>query len=216
MRKCPNCKRQLFAEKKRYCHYCGAEVTPVQTIKVAAGERRSEPPQSPGKKRSPAVIAGSALGVVLIVTVIVSLTQGNDSPATTPASGTDITTGYYPTPTPTTTRYTPPTTYQPSETEDPSDPATVVTNYYAAVDRHDYQTAWDLGGANFGKSYTTFVKGYETTASETLTVLNTSGNTVNIDLAAVQSNGAIRYYEGSYTVSDGKITHGTLRLTSSG
>jgi len=216
MRNCPKCKRPQFAEKKRYCHYCGTEITPARQVKVVRNEWRPEPSQPPDKKRARALIAGVALGVVLIVTVIVSVSRsgGGTSTETGSGPGTETTTGGYPATGTTTVQYAAPATSYPTETKDPSDPATVVTNYYAAVDRHDYRAAWDLGGSNLSKSYATFTKGYATTESETLTIVGTSGNTVNIDLSAVQSDGTIRYYEGSYTVSSGKIIHGTLRLTS--
>lgn len=103
---------------------------------------------------------------------------------------------------------------QPTTDPSDSDPATVVQNYYTAVNNRDFQTAWQLGGDNLGRSYTTFVNGYATTVSDELTVVDTIGNTVDIDLTAQWNDGTTHEYQGSYVVANGQITSGTLHKIS--
>src|SRR5699024_6529543 len=51
----------------------------------------------------------------------------------------------------------------PDETVDPS-PREVVNDYYAAINRGDYRTAWQLGGKNLDSTYEHYANGFDTTA----------------------------------------------------
>jgi hypothetical protein len=81
-----------------------------------------------------------------------------------------------------------------------------VQAYIAAINAHRYQKAWDLGGSNTGKSYSSFVQGFNGTAQDTLTITSVSGNVVTAQLDAVQTDGTVKHFQGTYTVSNGIIT----------
>lgn len=78
--------------------------------------------------------------------------------------------------------------------------------YFAAIKADDFQRAWDLGGKNIhGGTFASFVEGFSTTASDTITSARTEGDTVHVTLVATQTSGERHTYEGSYTVSNGVI-----------
>ena len=93
------------------------------------------------------------------------------------------------------------------------DPAAVVTAFYAAINAQDYATAWKLGGDHLGSSYSAFAAGFAGTAHDTLTVTGVQGNTVDVHLEALQSDGSTTVYDGSYQVSNGQIVEGHLTQT---
>jgi cytoskeletal protein RodZ len=84
-------------------------------------------------------------------------------------------------------------------------PAATVRAYIAAINGHDYARAWNLGGQNAGGSYSSFVSGFSTTATDTLTVVSVSGDVVTARLTAVQTDGTVHTYQGTYTVRRGVI-----------
>lgn len=116
-----------------------------------------------------------------------------------PTTTTTVTTTTEPQPTSTTTTSAPP------------GPDTVVQSYYQAINNHDYQTAWDLGGKNLGGSYEQFSAGFADTAKDQITVVGVSGDTVQVQLTAQQTDGTARNFTGSYTVEAGLITKATLK-----
>jgi hypothetical protein len=93
----------------------------------------------------------------------------------------------------------------PSVTASPGSPAAIVEAYFAAIDAKNYATAWQLGGDNVGGSYSSFVNGFDTTASDTVTILSLSGNTVTARLTAEQTDGTVKTYQGTYTVDNGVL-----------
>jgi len=88
----------------------------------------------------------------------------------------------------------------------PAAPPTVVRRYYAAISRHAYRRAWNLGGDNTGTSYPQFVAGYRGTQRDVVTILTSSGDQVTAKFDAVQTNGMVKHYEGTYVVQNGVIT----------
>jgi len=84
--------------------------------------------------------------------------------------------------------------------------AATVRAYYAAINNHRYARAWRLGGRNTGETYHAFVNGFATTAHDTVTIQSVSGDVVTAQLAAEQTDGTVRTYQGSYTVEGGVIT----------
>jgi serine/threonine protein kinase len=89
----------------------------------------------------------------------------------------------------------------------PQSPAQTVTAYFAAINSHHYGRAWNLGGRNSpSPSYADFVRGYDTTARDTLTIVSVSGDVVTARLSAQQTDGTLQLYQGTYTVSHGVIT----------
>lgn len=102
-----------------------------------------------------------------------------------------------PSPSPTSTSSTAP---------DASSPQSVVQQYFAAITAHDYAQAWALGGKNVeGGSYNQFVQGFATTASDDVTIVSVSGDTVTIALDATQTDGTHKFFAGTYTVQNGVI-----------
>jgi hypothetical protein len=90
----------------------------------------------------------------------------------------------------------------------PSNPMAVVTQFYADISAHDYSAAWALGGDNIGGTgYAGWVAGYQdTTASISLTSAENWGSgQVEAYISAVQLDGSVRAYYGTYTVRNGVI-----------
>ncbi len=94
----------------------------------------------------------------------------------------------------------------PTPTPPTSSSASVaVQDYYAAINAHDYQRAWSIGGKNLTGSYDSFVKGFANTASDSVTVTSVSGDTVMIQLDSTQTDGTHGYFTGTYTVQNDEI-----------
>lgn len=90
-------------------------------------------------------------------------------------------------------------------------PSDVVRDYFDAINAHDYRRAWDLGGRNLAGDYETFASGFAGTAYDTVEILGVDGGTVSITLDAVQNDGSLRHFEGSYSVRGGVITAAEVR-----
>lgn len=91
-------------------------------------------------------------------------------------------------------------------------PATaVVQDYYAAINKHDYQEAWSLGGKNLSGSYDSFVQGFANTAHDSITVASLGDNTVIILIDSTQTDGTHEYFTGSYTVQNNEIASADVR-----
>ncbi|MBO0692706.1 MAG: DUF4232 domain-containing protein [Acidimicrobiaceae bacterium] len=103
-----------------------------------------------------------------------------------------------------------PATSSPATTA-PVAPGTVVLEYYDAVNAHDYQKAWALGGDHLSSNYATYVQGYAGTASVTVSILSTQGNTVQVQIVATEDSGAKATYQGTYTVSNGVIVSANIQ-----
>jgi hypothetical protein len=85
---------------------------------------------------------------------------------------------------------------------------TVVEEYFAAINSHNWRKVWELGGKNFGQTYRQMVAGYRFTAHDVVTGIVTRGDTVSVRLSAHQTNGTVQSYQASYEVHDGVITAG--------
>jgi len=96
----------------------------------------------------------------------------------------------------------------------PTGPAGTVTAYIAAINRHDYAKAWNLGGRNSTSSFAAFKQGFSTTARDTLTIESVSGNVVTAQLTAHQTDRSVKTYHGTYTVQNGVITKFNVQQTS--
>jgi serine/threonine protein kinase len=91
-------------------------------------------------------------------------------------------------------------------------PAATVEAYIAAINSHDYAKAWHLlGGQTTSSAYSAFVTGFNGTAKDNLTVLSVAGNVVTVRLAATQTNGSVKSYQGTYTVVGGVITQSHIQ-----
>jgi serine/threonine protein kinase len=90
-------------------------------------------------------------------------------------------------------------------------PAATVQAYFAAINDHDYARAWALGGKNTGSSYPAFISGFNGTSKDNLTVVSVSGDVVTVKLAADQTDGTVKNFQGTYTVTDGVITQSHIQ-----
>ena len=94
----------------------------------------------------------------------------------------------------------------------------VVQQYYADLNNHDYAAAWALGGSNLngGSGYDAWVAGYATTSWITLDSWDyyPGYNAVGVTITAGQSDGTVKTYSGSYTVSGGVITSASITQAS--
>jgi len=157
----------------------------------------------------------SWLGVAIVLACILvvgiagaafALLRGNNSPSSTapPSPAAHTTTS------PVAVRTTPPATVNPPAV---TGPAATVQAYVAAINAHRWGKAWSLGGKNTGNSFSQFVQGFNGTAQDSLTVTSVSGDVVTAQLVATQTNGSVKQYQGTYTVTNGVITHFDIRQT---
>jgi hypothetical protein len=93
----------------------------------------------------------------------------------------------------------------PSATPTPGGPVATLEAYFAAIDDKNYAKAWQLGGRNAGGTYSNFVSGFAATARDIITILSVSGNTVTARLAAEQTDGTVKTFQGTYIVENGAI-----------
>ncbi|MEP7025222.1 MAG: serine/threonine-protein kinase [Actinomycetota bacterium] len=90
-------------------------------------------------------------------------------------------------------------------------PAATVSAYVAAINKHHYHRAWHLRGRDGVNSYAAFVQGFSTTRRDVLFILSVTGNAVKVRLDALQTNGTVKTYEGTYTVEHGVIATANVR-----
>jgi hypothetical protein len=98
-----------------------------------------------------------------------------------------------------------PTTAAPAASTYPG-PGATVRAYYQAINNHNYARAWHLGGRFTGSSYAAFAAGFQGTAHDTVSILSVAENVVTARLAARQTDGSVRTYQGRYWVTHGVIT----------
>jgi serine/threonine protein kinase len=173
----------------------------------------SPPPQPPGQYRPRAAPAaprrgrGSAVaGVVVGVVVVLAAagvaffllhhkpTSGHNPPAS-PTPSTHAATSHPATSAPVTAL----------------GPAATVHAYFAAINAHDYAKAWALGGKNIASPYSKFAAGFTGTAKDRVTVVSVAGGVVTVRLAAIQTDGSVKRFAGTYTVANGLITASSIQ-----
>ena len=96
-------------------------------------------------------------------------------------------------------------------------PVAVVQQYYQDLSDQNYQAAWQLGGDNLngGVGYDQWVAGYSTTASISVDDYGTySDGTVWTHISAIQTDGTVKTYDGTYTVANGVIVSASMTQTS--
>ena len=92
-----------------------------------------------------------------------------------------------------------------------------MAQFYQDITDGNYGAAWALGGDNtsHGVNYAGWVAGYSTTASITLATYSQFGaSTVYASLTATQTDGTVKTYSGTYTVSGGVIAAADITQTS--
>jgi Protein kinase domain len=83
-------------------------------------------------------------------------------------------------------------------------PAQIVREYFNAINQHRYKAAWQLRKEN--ESLAKFKAGYASTARDTVRIIGHSGDVVTAKLIALQTDGTVKTYEGTYTVTGGIIS----------
>jgi len=121
-----------------------------------------------------------------------------------------------PTPTVTVTRPNPTAAQTSAAVPHLTNAAAVVEQYYQDITNHDYAAAWALGGSNIaGPSYARYVAGFATTAGISLgTVSQFGSSTVEAVLYATQTDGTVKVYQGTYTVSNGVLVGANIHQVS--
>ncbi|MFF2549942.1 hypothetical protein ACFVUS_03035 [Nocardia sp. NPDC058058] len=192
---CWQCGRGFETLTERFCTDCGGDLSAPGT------ERELESGGTPGLFIAGAVVAVvAAIGITALL-----LTRGHDPEPTTgivaePPANTRTWTA-------TTTGYVYPTT-----TVRVAGPEAVVQRYFDAINSHDYRVAWNIGGRNFDPDYDDFVRSFDTTANDTVTIIAVEGDQVHITLDALQSDGSHRYFAGYYVVADGILVRASIRV----
>jgi hypothetical protein len=95
----------------------------------------------------------------------------------------------------------------------------VVTQYYQDITDQDYAAAWAPGGSDLssGTSYASWAAGYATTSSISLGTFSYFGSDqVAVSLAALQDDGNVYTYQGTYAVQDGLIVSAKIVQTGCG
>jgi transcriptional regulator with XRE-family HTH domain len=163
------------------------------------------PAQAPARRRRNwAAVLGLALLVALGFVGYTFLTDSSHATRTPPAAANHAGTNTGRTPAPEPTREAP-SPHPSTPARRPMRPAATVHAYITAINRHHFARAWRLGGRNAGGSYSTFVSGFAGTARDTLTIVSVSGDVVTARLSALQTDGTVNTYQGTYTVHHGVI-----------
>ncbi len=109
----------------------------------------------------------------------------------------------------------PTTTVTPTAIPHLTNASAVVEQYYQDITNHDYAAAWALGGKNIaGPDYKAYVAGFSTTASISLgTVSEFGASQVQAVIYATQTDGTVKTFAGTYTVSNGVLVAASIRQT---
>ncbi len=108
-----------------------------------------------------------------------------------------------------------PTTTAPTTTVVP-DPVQIVQDYVAALNAHDYGTAWNLGGRNLangnGSGFGAYITSFHNVKRTDVTISagGANGDAVAVTLTITSTDGTKTTYVGSYTVTYGVITDASL------
>jgi hypothetical protein len=96
-----------------------------------------------------------------------------------------------------------------------SDPWSVVSAFFQDITLRDYAAAWKLLGPTLqGGGYTKFAAGYADTGKQTVTKVSQSGGQVSFTLQSDNPDGTVQTYQGTDTVTSGKIVAARIVQTS--
>jgi hypothetical protein len=88
-------------------------------------------------------------------------------------------------------------------------PALVVREYFWAINHQHYQLAYRLRNEN--ESLANFVAGFSDTRHDAVRIVSVSGDVVTVELDALQTNGTVKVFEGTYTVVNGVISESNIQ-----
>jgi hypothetical protein len=94
-------------------------------------------------------------------------------------------------------------------------PWSVVSECYGDIESGDYADAYALlsSGSVTGQSYQQFVDGFACTTVEDLADVGTIGDTVTASLQALQCDGTVNQYQGTYSVQNGLLASADITQT---
>ena len=92
-------------------------------------------------------------------------------------------------------------------------PGLIVRDYFYDINHHFFRAAWKLRAQN-GSSFAQFRAGFVGTRHDLVTVTNVSGDVVTASLHAVQTDGSVKVFQGTYTVTNGVISSSDVHLVS--
>ncbi len=93
-----------------------------------------------------------------------------------------------------------------------TDPRAVVQEFFDDINNHRYLAAWRLTPEK--DPYLKFRDGFSRTAQDTLNIESVTGDVVTMTLSALQTDGSVKNYAGTYTVTNGIISSASVRQTS--
>lgn len=95
-------------------------------------------------------------------------------------------------------------------------PWPVVDSFYRDISLRDYAAAWQLLGRHLqgDSSYSGFAAGYVNTGRQTVTKVSQSGDQVSFMLRSDNPDGTVQTYQGTDTVSGGKVMASDVVQTS--
>jgi serine/threonine protein kinase len=91
-------------------------------------------------------------------------------------------------------------------------PANVVREYFWAINNHRWHIAYKIHGES--GSFKDFVAGFTGTARDIVTINSVSGDVVTAQLQAIQDDGTVKDYQGTYTIVDGVIRSSDIHQVS--
>ncbi|WP_405446965.1 hypothetical protein OG350_11945 [Streptomyces achromogenes] len=225
---CVHCGARVEDAARPDCPDCGAPLAPPEPS--GGGYVRV------GATRLPVWLPWALLAVLVAggVTLGVAVADGPDTPSaggwsTVGVSPSGSYDGWSWTPSPTDGGYTTPAatpdyddsggyddtpTPEPSEEEstEDQDASSVVTTYYDHLNAGEFQAAWSMGGDRlYGGSYSDWVAGFSTTARIGVSVSDNGGGEVAAEIRALQTDGTVQVFRGTYTVAGGRLVGADIR-----
>ena len=96
-----------------------------------------------------------------------------------------------------------------------SDPWSVASTYFQDITLRDYAAAWKLlSPALQGSGYASFAAGYADTGRQTVTKISESGDQVSFALRSDNPDGTVQTYQGTDTITGGRIVAAHIVQTS--
>jgi serine/threonine protein kinase len=89
-------------------------------------------------------------------------------------------------------------------------PGLVVHEYFYDINHHHFQAAWKLTEEN--GQFAAFRAGYAGTRHDFVRITGVKGNVVTASLKALQADGTVKVYQGTYTVTNGVISSSDVHL----
>jgi serine/threonine protein kinase len=149
------------------------------------------PPQPPRGRRRGLALVATGVALLAVIAVGLALVRHHDSLLPRGTAGRTVASN------------APPTSRVVAA---PVPPAITVRRYYAAISRRNYERAWLLGGDHTGRTHAQFVAGFSGTQRDVVTILKSGGDQVAASIVAVQTDGTVKKFAGTYVVTNGVIT----------